>query len=66
MGMQGSADVRLHVASVVVTANYHNPSILNNDFLVKNDIVSDGWKVADSISTPAVSVIKYDNSRLYA
>lgn len=56
-------NVRLRRVGVVVTANFYNPSIHNNDFLVNNSIVPDDWDVleGEAVSTPAVSVIKYKN-----
>ena len=51
----------LHSVSVVVTAQFHNPSILNPDFLVSRQIVPEGWAVAETLTTPPVSVVKYEN-----
>ena len=59
--MSNMPDVRLQAVSVVITANYYNPSILNNDFLANNKIVDSNWKITETVSTPAVSIIKYDN-----
>jgi hypothetical protein len=53
--------VRLHNVSVVVTAEFHNPSILNPDFLASHGIVPADWTVADTLTTPPVSVVKYEN-----
>jgi len=50
--------------SIVVVAEHHNPTILNPDFLARNDIVPDewGWKLAeDCFSTPPLSQVKYEN-----
>lgn len=52
---------RLHSVSVVVTAEFHNPSILNQDFLVSKGIVPEGWKVTEAITTPQISVVSYSN-----
>ena len=52
---------RLHSVSVVVTAQFHNPSILNRDFLVSQAIVPESWEVAEAVTTPAVSFVKYRN-----
>ena len=49
----------LHSVSVVVTAEFHNPSILNPDFLVSKEIVPEGWEVSETITTPSVSVVSY-------
>lgn len=51
----------LHSLGVVVVAKYHNPSILNKDFLVRRGIVPESWKSEETITTPAVSVVKYSN-----
>lgn len=53
--------IQLHSISVVIAAKHHNPSILNKDFLAYNRIVPKSWSVVESISTPAVSTIKYSN-----
>ena len=52
---------RLHSVSVVVTAEFHNPSILNPDFLVSREIVSSDWVVTEAVTTPPVSIVQYDN-----
>ena len=49
----------LHSISVVVTAQSHNPSILNRDFLVLQEIVPESWEVIEAVTTPAVSLIRY-------
>lgn len=59
--MADEPGVRLHNVSVVVTAEYHNPSILNPDFLVSRGIVPAEWTVAETLTTPPVSVVKYTN-----
>ena len=53
--------IRVHHVSVVVTAQSHNPSILNPDFLWSLEIVPRDWEVAQTISTPAISVVSYEN-----
>ena len=53
--------ISLHTVSVVVTAQFHNPSILNPDFLASREIVPADWKVAETLTTPPVSVVKYEN-----
>ena len=47
--------------SVVVTAEFHNPSILNPDFLVSREIVPSDWMVTEAVTTPPVSIVQYDN-----
>ena len=45
--------------AVVVTANHHNPSILNPEFLASQGIVPQDWEVLDSMTTPGLSVVNY-------
>ena len=52
---------RLNTVSVVITAEFHNPSILNRDFLASQGIVPPDWEVTASIITPPVSVVRYGN-----
>ena len=52
---------RVHSVSVVVTAEFHNPSILNRDFLMSNGIVPKDWEVVEAITTPPVSIVRYSN-----
>ena len=59
--MTDASGVRLHNVSVVVTAEFHNPSILNPDFLVSRGIVPADWSVGETLTTPPVSVVKYTN-----
>ena len=51
----------LHSVSVVVTAEFHNPSILNHSFLVSEGIVPSEWECEDAIATPPFSVLRYSN-----
>lgn len=51
----------LHSVSVVITAESHNPSILNKDFLVTEGIVPKEWAVRETIITPAASKVQYAN-----
>ena len=50
-----------HWLNVVVTAQFHNPSILNPDFLIRNKIMKDDFEVLENITTPSFSLIKYKN-----
>lgn len=59
--MSENPSVSLHSVSVVVTAQFHNPSILNPDFLKSRKIVPADWTVAETLTTPPVSVVKYEN-----
>ena len=61
VAMAGESVLRLHQVSVVVTAEFHNPSILNRDFLVVQGIVPEDWEVSQSVITPPVSVVRYRN-----
>lgn len=49
--------------SQVVVGDSHNPSILNPDFLLVNQVVPSSWRslVRDPITTPALSVVRFDN-----
>ena len=60
MSIQAITGAWLHMVGVVVTANYHNPSILIK-VLVNSKIVPSGWKIVKTISTPAESIVRYDN-----
>ena len=51
----------LHSVSIVVTAEFHNPSILNSDFLVSKKIVPSDWTVTEAITTSQVSFVRYEN-----
>ena len=59
--MREEPEFRLHSVSVVVTAQFHNPSILNRDFLVAQAVVPESWEVAEAVTTPAVSFVNYRN-----
>lgn len=52
---------RLHSISIVLTAEYHNPSILNSDFLKHQKIVPSSWKPKETVSTPGYSTVVYSN-----
>lgn len=50
--------------SVVVAAEHHNPTILNADFLARNQIVPDDWgwkRTDDCFSTPPLARVHYEN-----
>ena len=51
----------LRTVSVVVTAEFHNPSILNPDFLVSREIVPVDWTVLETVTTPPLSIVRYEN-----
>ncbi len=52
--------------SVVVTAEFHNPSILNPDFLATREIVPADWTVAETLTTPTFATVKYRNGVILA
>jgi hypothetical protein len=45
----------------VVAGKTHNPTILNPDFLTLQRIVPEDWKVAQTITTPPFSMVRYEN-----
>jgi hypothetical protein len=55
--------IELVQASIVVTANLHNPSILHPSFLKSEGIVPPDWELAEQppISTSAVSAVQFRN-----
>ncbi len=55
--------VRLLQFSAVVAGEAHNPTILNPDFLVAEGIVpkSWDWKVIDTLTTPLLAMIRFEN-----
>ncbi len=59
--MMDERSVRPHTVSVVVTAEFHNPSILNPDFLASRGISPKNWTVTETVTTPPVAVVKYDS-----
>ncbi len=59
--MSSESPFWLHSVSVVVTAEFHNPSILNHSFLVSEGIVPREWEFEDAIATPPFSVLRYSN-----
>lgn len=54
---------RLVQYSSVVVGQSHNPTILNPDFLALQGIVPSGWGwvVKEAITTPPLSLVKYEN-----
>jgi hypothetical protein len=55
--------LQLFQFSVVVVGQTHNPTILNPDFLWSEGIVpkSWDWEVADTMTTPPLSMVRYDS-----
>jgi hypothetical protein len=59
------SDLSTQGAAIVVVANFHNPSILNHDFLLHNRIVDDQWGApSDFVSTPPFATIKYPRKKV--
>ncbi len=54
--------ITLHSLSVVILAEQHNPSIINPDFVKYNKIIPEKWQITQTITTPGLSVLKYDNN----
>ena len=54
-------DPTLHWLSIVVVAESHNPSILNHDFLVRQEIVPKDWKYVEYINTKQIARLSYSN-----
>jgi hypothetical protein len=52
---------RLKTFSIVIVAKNHNPTLLNPDFLRTNEIVSEKKKVTETLTTPPVSIVKYED-----
>jgi len=59
--MANKRQLLLHWLNVVILARYHNPSILNPDFLKHNGIVPPDWKVTNQLNTPPLAQIIYEN-----
>jgi hypothetical protein len=59
--MSGIAPILVDQFSIVLTAQFHNPSIINPDFLKGNHIASPDWSVQDTVTTPGYSQTVYDN-----
>ena len=59
--MSPSPGLLLRSVSVVVIAQSHNPSILTPDFLRSEEIVPSEWEVAEAVSLPPVSFVRFQN-----
>ncbi len=51
--------------SAVSTANAHNPTILNPDFLSNQGVVPADWQVAETFTTPPLSIVRYLNGVVF-
>lgn len=58
-----SVKPKLFQFSIVVPGRSHNPTLLNPDFLQRQDIVSAdcSWTVAETVTTPLFAMVRYDN-----
>ena len=54
-------DLELCSASVVVLSEGNNPKLLSHDFLARNGIVPEDWKIRDIVVTLPFSQILYEN-----
>jgi hypothetical protein len=54
-------EFRLKTFSIVIVAKNHNPTLLNPDFLRANKIVAEDKKVIETLTTPPVSIVKYED-----
>lgn len=59
--MNPNRKFRLTSFSVVVVAQNHNPTLLNPDFLEINGIVEEKRKVVEALTTPPVSIVRYED-----
>lgn len=56
--------IYLNAASVVLAGQEHNPSLLNPDFLERNEIVPSSWsdeRGTPVLTTPPLSIVTYAN-----
>lgn len=60
--MAAAPSMLVHWINVIVLARFHNPSILNPDFLTMNKIVSDDWEISETVTTRALSVVQFKNN----
>ena len=59
--MDANSTFHLTSFSVVIIAQNHNPTLLNPDFLRTNNIVTGERKVVEALTTPPVSIVRYDD-----
>ena len=61
---RNNSDVKLTGLTIIIVANSNNPTILNQDFLYHNGIISKKWALSTNsppIITPAFSQIIFNN-----
>ena len=59
--MSNRAGFLVDQVSIVLVARFHNPSIINPDFLRNNRITSPDWPVKETMTTPGFSQTQFDN-----
>ena len=59
--MNKKTDLMVLSTNVVVLARFHNPSVLNPDFLRNNKIINKSWKETEVVTTQAFSQIKFQD-----
>jgi hypothetical protein len=63
--MTAAPKFSLHWVNIVILAEFHNPSILNPDFLKGNKIVPQDWEAVEVLTTPAFASVKYSNNVVF-
>lgn len=63
--MPATPTLSLHWVNVVILAEFHNPSILNPDFLERNGIVPPDWEPVEVLTTPAFSNVKFSSNVVF-
>ncbi len=53
--------VKIHNAAIVVLSASNNPRLLNADFLKRRQIVPEEWVVTDTLVTPPVAQVMFEN-----
>jgi len=54
-------NVKLQSTAIVVLSAGNNPRLLNGDFLKRNRIVPEEWVIIDTLVTPPVSQVTFEN-----
>jgi hypothetical protein len=54
-----------HWVNVVILAKFHNPSILNPDFLKAKNIVPEDWKTIEVMTTFPFATIRYEKDVVF-
>lgn len=53
--------VKIQSTAIVVLSSGNNPRLLNSDFLKRNGVAQEDWAVADTLVTPPVSHVTFEN-----